>query len=265
MKRLLSLSALICFVMTASAQFNLQFHYDLGRHMNPESEANRQLFSVTAEFFKADKLGSTFIFIDMDYRGNKDYQQIQLNPLDYQGPISAYWEMSRDFTFAKVKNTNSNFSAHIEYDGGLNNFRSYQQSILFGPVWNWHSNDYNKTFSFQALYKQYFKAGNCDAHPSFQTTAVWRINFAKGLCTFCGYADLWYGYIPEFDENGIQKKGIVMNTEPQFWFNVFGRGRQNNILSLGTEVKINNNFIWRTNNSTRTFFVNPTLAVKYTF
>ena len=116
MKRFLSLSALICFVMTASAQFNLQFHYDLGRHMNPESEANRQLFTVTAEFFKADKLGSTFIFIDMDYRGNKDYQQIQLNPLDYQGPISAYWEMSRDFTFAKVKNTNSNFAC-IHADG----------------------------------------------------------------------------------------------------------------------------------------------------
>lgn len=256
MKRLFSVFALIGLVMTASAQFNLQFHYDLGCHMNSESEANRQLFTVTAEFFKADKLGSTFLFIDMDYRGEGPQNN---------GAIGAYWEMSRDFTFAKVKNTNSSFSAHFEYDGGLKNTFSFQQSVLVGPAWNWHSNDFNKTFTFQALYKQYFKGAGNDALPSFQTTAVWGINFAKGLCTFTGYADLWYGYIPEFDGNNVQKKGIVINAEPQFWFNVFGKDRQNNKLSLGTEVKINNNFIWRTNNSTRTFFVNPTLAVKYTF
>lgn len=255
MRRFLLLP-LLCISLATSAQFNLQFHYDLGRHMNPESEANRQLFTVTAEFFKADKLGQTFLFIDMDYRGEGPQNN---------GAIGAYWEMSRDFTFAKVKNSNSNFSAHIEYDGGLRNTFSIQQCVLVGPAWNWHSNDFSKTFSFQALYKQYFKGGGNGALSTFQTTAVWGINFAKGLCTFCGYADLWYGYIPEFEENGIQKKGIVMNTEPQFWFNVFGRGRQNNKLSLGTEVKINNNFIYRTNNSTRTFFVNPTLAVKYTF
>ena len=250
MKRLFSVFALIGLVMTASAQFNLQFHYDLGRHMNSESEANRQLFTVTAEFFKADKLGSTFLFIDMDYRGEGPQNN---------GAIGAYWEMSRDFTFAKVKNTNSSFSAHFEYDGGLKNTFSFQQSVLVGPAWNWHSNDFNKTFTFQALYKQYFKGAGNDALPSFQTTAVWGINFAKGLCTFSGFADLWYGYTPGLN------KGLIFLSEPQFWFNIIGKNRQNDKLSIGTEFELSNNFIWPTNGATRTFYFNPTLAVKYTF
>ena len=258
MKKLFLLPVLLCCALVASAQFNLQLHYDLGRHMNSDSEANRQLFTVTAEFFKADKLGSTFLFIDMDYRGKNGYQQF------YQGPISAYWEMSRDFTFAKVKNTNSSFTAHVEYDGGLNNYMSFQQSVLVGPAWQWHSNDFSKTFTFQALYKQFFNGGGCDAHASFQTTAVWGINFAKGLCTFSGFADLWYGYTTSFDANG-QKKGLVFLSEPQFWFNVFGKDCQNNKLSVGTEFELSNNFIWATNGATRTFYFNPTLAVKYTF
>ncbi|MBO7069410.1 MAG: DUF5020 family protein [Bacteroidaceae bacterium] len=252
-KRLLLLP-LLCCTLTTSAQFNLQFHYDLGRHLSPNAEPNRQLFTVTAEFFKPDRLGSTFLFIDMDYRGQGPQNQ---------GAMSAYWEMSRDFTFAKVKDSNSSFTAHIEYDGGLNNYKSFQQSVLLGPAWGWHNNDFSKTFTFQTLYKQFFKAGDCKALPSFQTTAVWAINFAKGLCTFSGYADLWYGYIPEFDVNGVQKKGLVFLSEPQFWFNVFGRNRKNNRLSVGTEFELSNNFIWA--NTTRTFYLNPTLAVKYTF
>ena len=250
MKKTFLVSALMGFAMAASAQFNLQMHYDLGRHMNPDSEADRQLFTATAEFFKADKLGSTFMFIDMDYRGK--------GPAN-NGAIGAYWEMSRDFTFAKVKNTNSSFTAHIEYDGGLKNQFSFQQCMLVGPAWQWHNNDFSKTFTFQALYKQIFNNATFDAHASFQTTAVWGINFAQGLCTFSGFADLWYGYTPGLD------KGLIVLSEPQFWFNVIGKNRSNDKLSIGTEIELSNNFIWPTNGASRTFYVNPTVAVKYTF
>lgn len=250
MKRLFFLSALMGFAMAASAQFNLQYHYDLGRHMNSNSEANRQLFTVTAEFFRPDKLGSTYLFIDMDYRGD--------GPTN-NGAIGTYWEMSRDFTFAKVKNTNSSFTAHIEYNGGLKNQFSFQQCMLVGPAWQWHNNDFSKTFTFQALYKQFFNAGDRDAHASFQTTAVWGINFAQGLCTFSGFADLWYGYKPNND------KGLIFLSEPQFWFNVIGKNRTNDKLSIGTEFEFSNNFVTPTNNASRTFYFNPTVAVKYTF
>ena len=250
MKKTFLVSALLGFAMAASAQFNLQLHYDLGRHMNSNSEANRQLFTVTAEFFRPDKLGSTYLFIDMDYGGD--------GPAN-NGAIGTYWEMSRDFTFAKIKNTNSSFTAHMEYNGGLKNQFSFQQCMLLGPAWQWHSDDFNKTFTFQALYKQFFSGNGFEAHPSFQTTAVWGINFAHGLCTFSGFADLWYGYTPGLD------KGLIFLSEPQFWFNVIGKNRQNDKLSIGTEFELSNNFIWPTNGATRTFYFNPTVAIKYTF
>lgn len=247
-KSILLLLAVLAFG-TAKAQFNLQLHYDFGRNIYPNAEFDRGLFTATAEFFRADRLGSTYLFVDTDYRGKGK---------ENQGAIGAYWEVSRDFTFAKVKNSNSSFTAHIEYDGGLNNAQSFQQAILVGPAWQWHSNDFSKTFTLQALYKQFFSQGDLKAHASFQITPVWSLTFAKGLCTFSGFADLWYGYRP-FKES----KGLVFLSEPQFWFNVIGRGRQNDKFSIGTEWEFSNDFIWGSQDNS--FYFNPTLAVKYTF
>lgn len=256
MKKLLSAIFALATVMTASAQFNLQLHYDLGRTINKDSESNRQLFTTTAEFFRADRLGSTFLFIDLDYKGKGE---------NNDGVLGAYWEIGRDFTFYKLKNTNSSLTAHVEYDGGCNvSSGPFQQALLAGPAWQWHSNDFSKTFTFQALYKQFLKHGTCKSIASFQATAVWGITFAQGLCTFSGFADLWYGYIPAFDATGAQKKGMVFLTEPQFWVNVMGKNSQNDKLSIGTEIEMSNNFVWATGGDD-TFFVNPTLAVKYTF
>lgn len=254
-KTILTLLAIMG-MTTANAQFDLQLHYDLGRTINSDSENNRQEMTVTAEYFRADKLGSTYLFIDMDYLGKGEGNK---------GTVGAYWEIGRDFTFAKVKDSNSSFTAHVEYDCGLNaSSGPFQQAALVGPAWQWHSNDFSKTFTMQVLYKQFFKHNNCDAHASFQLTPVWGITFAQGLCTFSGFADLWYGYIPSFDGNGIQKKGMVFLSEPQFWVNLIGKNSQNDKFSIGTEFEISNNFIWATD-SKKTFFVNPTLAVKYTF
>ena len=44
----------------ASAQVNVQFHYDLGRSLYTEREANRPNVTTTVEMFRPDKLGSTF-------------------------------------------------------------------------------------------------------------------------------------------------------------------------------------------------------------
>lgn len=249
-KIILSMFALIA-CMTASAQFNLQLHYDLGSKIN-KVESDRQDITITAEYFRADKLGSTFLFIDLDQ--NKE---------GVGGNVGAYAEIGRDFTFAKLKNSNSSFTAHIEYDGGLSSSTVFQPAALIGPAYQWHSNDFSKTFSLQVLYKQFFKQGGNGAVSSFQVTPVWGINFAQGLCTFSGFADLWYGYIPKFGDNG-QKKGMVFLAEPQFWVNVCGKNRQSDKFSIGTEVEVSNNFIF-SDNLDKHFFINPTLAVKYTF
>ena len=117
------------------------------------------------------------------------------------------------------------------------------------------------------MYKQYLKqkpqyngAGDYKAIASFQATAVWSTTFAHGWCTFAGFADLWYGYVPRFDAaKGEYKKGLVFLSEPQFWLN-FPATKG---FSIGTEWEFSNDFIWVANN--KTFMWNPTIAAKYVF
>ena len=47
-------------------------------------------------------------------------------------------------------------------------------------------------------------------------------------------------------------------SEPQLWFNA------NDHLSIGTEVEFSNNFIYNTYDD-QSFFVNPTIALKWNF
>jgi hypothetical protein len=54
----------------------------------------------------------------------------------------------------------------------------------------------------------------------------------------------------------------VFLTEPQFWFHVVNKGKTSNRLSVGTEIEISNNFVYAADLS-QTFFVNPTIALKW--
>lgn len=230
------------------SQVNLQFHGDFGRLLYKNEIPERALFTATLEVFHADKLGSTFLFIDTDYRGKG---------AENQGAISAYWEIGRDFTFLNIGEKNS-FSAHIEYNGGLSNALSFQQAALVGPAWNWHSADFSKILTLQTLYKHCFNQGQLKAHASFQLTGVWNLTFARGFLSFDGFADLWYGERP-FTE----KKGLIFLAEPQLWFHALGRNRENARLSFGTEVEISHAFVW--GSPDRAFYAIPTLGVKYVF
>lgn len=249
MKKQITALAMLCCTMAASAQFNLQMHYDMGRFTHSDSEPGRQLITLTAEYFNADQWGSTFLFIDMDHAGKGEANH---------GAMSAYWEIGRDFTVKAFDNSPYSITAHLEWDAGLGNTGSYQSAALVGPALQWHSADFSKTFTLQMLYKQYLKSEFNDAHASFQITPVWGITFANGLCTFSGFADLWYGYRPYKAD-----KGLVFLSEPQLWYNIGGDKRQTQRFSIGTEWEISNEFVW--GDPHRTFYVNPTLAVKYTF
>jgi hypothetical protein len=183
----------------------------------------------------------------------------------------------------------------VEYDGGLNRFGSFQQSALLGGAWNGHNADFSTTYSVQLMYKRFFKSYNyTNAYHSFQQaalvggawnghnadfsttysvqlmykqffksygytrnyasvqlTGVWSTTFAQKKCTFSGFIDFWRGEIAD-------KGKLVILTEPQFWFNATPH------LSVGTEVEISNNFVWNPVND-KSFFVNPTLALKWNF
>lgn len=235
MKRKTILMALLATMGLAAQAQNIQLHYDFGRNIYPDEEDGRQKVTITLEQFKADKWGSWFYFVDIDF--SRKFTE------------GAYAEISREFNLSKKVP----IAAHVEYNGGLNRFGSFQQAALVGAAWNGHSADFSKTYSVQLMYKRYFKSYEYTrGYHSFQLTGVWGVNFAKGKGTFSGFIDLWRG------EKGNGHGQLVVLTEPQLWYNVTSH------LSFGTEVEISNNFIYNTYDD-KSFFINPTLALKWNF
>ena len=232
--------------LTMQAQ-NVQLHYDFGRSIyseqlgGPQADdmPRRAKVTMTLEQFKADKWGSWFYFVDIDF--SRKFVE------------GAYAEISREFNLGKQ----SPFAAHVEYNGGLNRFRSFQQAALLGGAYNGHNADFSKTWSVQLMYKQYFKSyADTRGYSSFQLTGVWGLNFANKKCTFSGFIDFWRG---ENWRAGHEGHGmLVILTEPQFWYNVTPN------LSFGSEIEISNNFIYNTYND-KSFFINPTIAAKWNF
>ena len=234
MKKILFSGLMALFCLTATAQ-NIQLHYDFGRHIYSSEEGERANATLTYELFKADKLGSWFYFVDMDF--SKHFIE------------SAYTEVAREFNLGKE----SPFAAHIEYNGGLNRFGSFQHVGLVGAAYNGHTEDFSKVWSVQLMYKQFFKSdANTNNFPSFQLTGVWGLNFLKDKLTFAGFIDLW------IEEKSDDKYKFIVMSEPQLWYNFTEH------FSLGTEIEFSNNFVYNQKND-KTFFVNPTLAVKWTF
>ncbi|MGI6241974.1 MAG: DUF5020 family protein [Prevotella sp.] len=246
MKRIFATAALVAAVTALSAQ-NIQLHYDLG-HSLYNDLSNRPSMTTTFEMFKADGLGSTYTFTDIDYQRD--------------GVAGAYWEISREFNVTK----NKQWAVHAEYNGGLSSDEEtwiatrFQHAVLTGGAWNWHSADFSRTFSVQAMYKYYFKSRHNNAHPfsSFQLTGVWSVTFANKLCTFNGFCDTWYN-------PNVNGKWIIIS-EPQFWFNLNTlKGWDKINLSMGTEVRLSNNFVWNEDGKNNRFYAIPTLAAKWTF
>lgn len=249
MKKIFSLAILAMAAFTNVQAQNVQLHYDLGRSMYDDL-SDRPSVTSTVEMFKPDKWGSTFLFTDIDYKND--------------GTVGAYWEIAREFNLTK----NKQWAAHIEYNGGAATGEipagyfgnRFQHAALVGGAWNWASKDFSKTFSVQLMYKYTFKNKHIGARPfnGFQLTEVWGLNFAKGLCTFSGFCDLWY-------DNNVNGK-LILLSEPQFWVNLNTlKGMQGVNLSLGTEVEISNNFVWNNKGKNNKFYAIPTIAAKWTF
>lgn len=230
MKKLFFLTALLAASVAANAQ-NIQVHYDFGRNLYSDEEAGRQNFTATFEKFSADQLGSWYYFVDLD--------------INQHGMAGAYTEVSREFNIGQ-----KGWAAHVEYDGGLNLDTSFQTSALIGPAWNGHNDDFSTTYSVQMLYKQFFGQNGNKAYASAQLTGVWSTTFAQGKCTFAGFIDFWRG--EKYNGHGQ----LVILSEPQLWYNI------NDKISFGTEWELSNNFIYNAYND-KSFFVNPTLAVKF--
>ena len=242
MKKALLLFFIAIAVCVVNAQ-NIQIHYDLGRYAYNDDLQGRPLVTSTVEMFKIDKWGSTFFFVDMDYRST--------------GVDMAYWEIARELKFWKGP-----LSAHVEYNGGLNYIRN---AYLLGPTYTYNSADFSKGFSFSALYKYIQKhsvekqAGDVltitEEPHNFQLTGTWYLRFAKNqICTFTGFADLWR-------EKNVAGDFIFL-AEPQLWWHLNKLEGFDDAfkLSLGTEVELSNNFAARDG-----FYIIPTAAIRWDF
>ena len=239
--KFLLLATLLINSIAVQAQ-NIQLHYDFGRSLYSTEEGDRPKATVTLEQFKADGWGSWFYFIDLDLKHDVFH--------------GAYTEISREFNFGKQ----SPFAAHIEFNGGLNLGGSFQHAALIGGAWNGHNADYSQTYSMQLMYKQFFKSYDyTHSYASAQLTGVWKLMFLHKTMTCSGFIDFWRG------EKANRHGQLVILAEPQLWYNLNTlKGMKDMNLSIGTEVEISNNFIYNTANG-KTFFINPTLALKWTF
>ena len=99
MRRLFVLAALLAIVCCGKAQ-NVQLHYDFGGALYDKDLHGRPVLTSTVEMFKADKWGSTYFFVDMDYTS--------------KGVAAGYWEIARELRFWQPP-----FSIHVEYNGGV--------------------------------------------------------------------------------------------------------------------------------------------------
>ena len=229
--------------ISANAQ-NIQLHHDFGRDIYSDEEAGRPKTTMTVEQFKADQWGSWFYFVDVDFSS--------------KFTEGAYTEISREFNLGKQ----SPFAAHIEFDGGVGRNYTIQHAALIGPAWNGHNADFSTTYSVQLMYKHFFKGSEgTNAYSSVQLTGVWSTTFANKALTFSGFIDLWRG------EKANRHGQLVLLSEPQLWYNLNTiKGLEKTRLSIGTEVEISHNFIFNTDpTSGRDTFINPTLALKWTF
>jgi hypothetical protein len=83
---------------------------------------------------------------------------------------------------------------------------------------------------------------------------VWGIEFAKGWCSFSGFADFWREARP------WQGTKFIFLAEPQFWVNLYHiKGWENVKLSLGGELELSQNFV------EKGFRAMPAVGGKWTF
>lgn len=230
---LVLVAAMLCLPAASKAQ-NLQVFYD----------ANRDCITTTFEMFRPDAFGSTFCFVDMDYG--------TYSPVKGRA-IGAYTEIAREFCFWQDSKLNW-LSAHAEFNGGFNTAAgSFNNSWLLGATYSGHSDDFSKTWSVTASYKATLGAeglnGQSQPH-GFQLTGVWGVNFAKGWCSFSGFADFWY-----------EGNTYIFISEPQFWVNLNNIDGWDKInLSIGGELELSNNFA-----GAEGFKARPAFGAKWTF
>lgn len=162
---------------------------------------------ITLEHFSQDKYGTTYFFTDLELSEPKINQSLSLTKI---------------MRTISIKN---NWSAHLEYNGGLFYSPNYSSSIpnayLVGADYFIHSKDFTKTLNLKASYK-YISILN---ENTFQISGIWNVHLLEKKLSLLGFAHYWR----ELNNN-------VFYSEPQIWYNITPK------FSIGGEVKTSYNF-----------------------
>ena len=242
MKKVLAFAIVSFMTMGAMAQTNLQLFYDFGK--------DRKQITATFEMFKQDKWGSTFFFIDQDFKTRtKDGAN--------DAPCGSYFEVARALNFWQDTKL-APFSLHVEYNGGFYGYPIHN-AWLFGVDYFMHSADFKNTLTLELLNKN-IAHGTSDI--PMQLTAVWGMNDLFGVqgLTFSGFADFWWEDHFGYKDDGTPvAKSTTFISEPQLWYNI-GRHIGCDNLNVGGEIEISNDF-----GAYDGFKCNPCLGVKWNF
>ena len=203
---------------------NLQLHYDFGKAQNFDQTIERRYFTATFELFKPDKLGSTFLFVDVDFDKGAG------------GASLAYFEIARKITLHQK----SGFGVQVEYNDGTPDFivPAWLAGITF-PI----------RLGGVSVYTSWlYRANRGSRSPDGQMTLVWSIHVWKNRFEFSGFVDVWT------QDNVLDSgKQWVILSEPQLWYNLSTR------FCLGSELEISRNFF----TFDGSFEWMPTLALKF--
>lgn len=233
MKRILIALAMCCFATLAMAQ-NVQLHYDFGK-ANDDRAADREYFTATVEFFKPDKMGSTFFFVDFDFNGKGDAISV------------SYMELARNLKVTEKFPV----QAHFEYNGGHfgTHFDKGSAGLSFKNMFivgGYYDLKITKGFTLGTMlgykYIQDVKNG-----ADFQATITWFKPLGRKFL-FTGFADLWTE-----DKWGHDGKKFIFISEPQIWYAL------NEHFKIGSEIEISNNFVPSSNQ----LEIMPTLAIRW--
>ena len=212
---------------------NLQLHFDPRHAFYGDDVAAKNYLTATFEMFKPDAWGSTLMFVDFDFNGDK--RNIGL----------VYAEIARAF---KIKDFA--LMPHLEYNGGLGTGFSIPSSYLAGAQYPFKLGNF-----FMGTYLAYKLNAFTELSHDVQWTLTWNSAFPNSKVSLAGFLDLWTENKNRATGEGGKK--LILLSEPQVWYNFTPN------FAIGSEIELSYNFVNAFAESK--FYAVPTLATKWNF
>lgn len=234
------MSAIFCIISAVSGQ-NLQLHFDPRNSLYGDEISDVNYLTATFEFYKPDKWGNTFMFVDFDFSFNKGNSGL------------IYGEISREFKIRDFP-----LLPHIEYNGGLGLIRGTDGGFSIPGA---YLAGFGYPFNLGGFFMNTYLAYKLNAFEQISNDAQWTVtlnaSLANNKISLSGFMDLWTEDKSFTEGSEAKGKKIVFLSEPQIWYNITPN------LSFGSEVELSYNFVNKFNESK--FYIIPTLATKWIF